>query len=285
MENFERIRAFANLLCPITAACALFLAAPATAQEEPAPNPLTYVDLVELGMTSDVVLRAVVDDQATVPPERAPGLPPQRVRLYVETVTQALLAGDGPIGESLAFLVDMDRDARGKAPKIKKQVFFLFARRVNGRPGKIQLVSPDAMQPDDPALEQRLRLVLTQLAEPDRPPLVTDVREVMSVPGNLAGESETQIFLETRDGEPVSLSIIRRPGVAPQWGVSWTDIVDQSAQPPEAETLRWYALVCHLPAELPAEAFLQTDRESRARAREDYAIVRSEIGACRRSSM
>jgi len=285
MKNLVRISAFAILWRAGAAALGLFLAVPAAAQQElPVANPLTYVDLVELGMVSDVVLRAEIDDQATVSAERAPGLPPQKARLYLESVTQALLAGAGPIGESLAFLVDVDRDARGKAPKLKKQIFLLFARRVANRPGEIQLVSPKAMQPVDPMLEQRVRQVMTQLAEPDRPPLVTGVREVMSVAGNLVGESETQIFLETGDGAPVSLSILRRPGMAPQWGASWTDIVDQSASPPAPDTLRWYALACHLPAELPENAFLQRAREARARAREDYAIVRNEIGACRRSN-
>lgn len=283
MQNFVRIPEFAILYRPVLAAFALILAVPAAAQEAPAPNPLTYVDLVELGMVSDVVLRAEIDDQITVAPERAPGLAPSRVRLYLESVTQSLLAGSGPIGESLAFLADMDRLPNGKAPKIEKNVYLLFARRVPGRPGEIQLVAGNAMQPATPELEQRVRGVLTQLAQPDRPPQVTGIREVMSVEGNLAGESETQIFLETREGAPLSISVLRRPGMAPQWGVSWTDIVDQSARAPEPMTLRWYALACHLPPELPEDAFIQREREARTRAREDYAIVLREIGACRRS--
>ncbi len=283
MDNFVRIPALANLGGPVLAALGLILASPANAQELPAPNPLTYVDLVELGMASDVVLRAEIDDQIAVSPERAPGLAPHRVRLYVESITQALLAGSGPIGEELAFLVDMDRQANGKAPDIEEQAFLLFARRVSGRPGEIQLVAGNAMQPATPELEQRVRRVLTQLAEGDQPPLVTGIREVMAVKGNLAGESETQIFLETREGAPLSISVLRRPGMAPQWGVSWTDIVDQSARPPEPMTLRWYALACYLPPELPEKAFLQRDREARTLAREDYAIVLNEIGACQRS--
>jgi hypothetical protein len=103
------------------------------------------------------------------------------------------------------------------------------------------------------------------------------------VAGNLAGDSETQVFLETPDGAPVSLTVLRRPGQNPRWGVSWTDIVDQSALPPAPETLQWYALACYLPGELPAEAFIQRDPESRTRAREDYALVLRQLGACQRS--
>lgn len=258
-------------------------AQPAAAVAVPAPNPLTYVDLLELAQASDIVLRAEVADQRVVPPERAPGLAAGKVRLYVEVVTQALLAGSGPVGETQAFLLDLPLDARGRRPNIREQVFLLFADRVEGRPGQIQLVGPQAIQPVDPLLEQRVRHVLTQLVAGDRPPVIEDVREVMSVPGNLVGESETQLFLDTLDGAPVSLTVLRRPGMATTWGVSWTEIVDSSARPPAAETLEWYALACFLPPELPVAAFIQRDPDSRSRARADYALVQQQLGPCRRS--
>jgi hypothetical protein len=78
---------------------------------------------------------------------------------------------------------------------------------------------------------------------------VTGIRDVMSVPGNLAGESETQLFLDTATGDPVSLSVVRRPGMQPTWGVSWSEIVDQSARPPAPQTVAWYR-----PRLLPARA-------------------------------
>ena len=284
MRNFVRIPAIANLLRHFLLGLGLILCGPAAAQQPPVePSGLTYVDLVELGMASDMVLQAKIDDQITVPEERAPDVPPHRVRLYLEAVTQSLLSGSAPIGESLAFLTDMDRDADGEEPDLEEQIVLLFARRVEGNPGFIQLVAPGAMQPANPALDARIRAVQTQLLQGERPPFITGVREVMSVPGNLVGESETQIFLETREGAPVSISVLRRPNMAPHWGVSWTDIVDQSARAPEKETLRWYSLACYLPQELPQEAYLQSDRESRIRAQEDYAIVLRELGACSRS--
>lgn len=302
MAKMARIPPLANprqaVWLPLLAA-ALACAAPQIALAQPAPAAvvpavqgpipaaaLTYVDLVELGRASDMVLRAQIEDQTNVPPERAPGLAPGKVRLYVEAVTQALLAqtGSGPVGAAQAFLVDLPLDARGRRPRTKNQVVLLFARRVVNRPGQIQLVGPNAIQPFDPALEQRVRHVLTQLVQPDRPPVISGVREVMSVPGNLAGESETQVFLETPDGAPVSITVLRRPGQAPDWGVSWTDIVDQSARPPARDTLQWYALACYLPPELPTAAFIQRDPDSRTRAREDYALVLRQLGICERSS-
>ncbi|MXO88723.1 hypothetical protein GRI32_08210 [Altererythrobacter aestuarii] len=263
------------------------LANPAQAQVvagPAAPIEPSYVELVELALAADIVARVQIDDQATLRAERAPDVAPGKVRIYAESITQALLGGRIAIGESLAFLVDLPADARGRAPKLKKQVFLIFARSVEGRPGQVYLAGQGAMQPATPALEQRVRQVLTQLAESARPPVITGVREAMSVPGNLVGESETQIFLETRSGDPVSLSVIRRPGMTAQWGVSWTDIVDQAARPPQAQTLEWYALACFLPADLPEDAFIQRDRESRDRAREDYRMVLGQLGPCVRNN-
>jgi hypothetical protein len=230
------------------------------------------------------VLRAQVDRQRVVPADRAPGLAPGKTRLYIEAVTQALLAGSGPVGATQTFLLDLPLDARGRRPNIREQVFLLFARRVAGNPGQIQLVGPQAIQPVDPVLEQRVRQVLTQLVQPNRPPVISGVREVMSVPGNLVGESETQLFLDTLDGAPVAITVLRRPGMAATWGVSWTEIVDSAARPPAPETLSWYALACFLPPELPAAAFIQRDPDSRSRARADYALVLQQLGGCRRSA-
>lgn len=252
------------------------------AEPDPATAP-TYADLVDLALAADLVAVVMVDDQITVPPERAPGLRPGEVRLYLEALTQSLLASSTPIGESLVFLVDQARDADGDAPKLEKRAFIVFGDLVAGRPGELQLHSSDAMLPASPALETRVRRVLTQLAAADALPAITGVRDVISVPGNLAGESETQMFVETRDRAPVSISVVRRPGRAPEWGVSLGEIVDQSARPPEPETIAWYRFACSLPQDLPEDSFLQDDRPSRERARADYAFIREALGPCERN--
>ncbi|WP_241233639.1 hypothetical protein [Altericroceibacterium xinjiangense] len=261
-------------------------AGPAAAQPlraDAAVQAPTYADLVDLAEAAGLVARARVVDQATVKPERAPGLAPGRARLFVEAQTEALLTGQAALGESLRYLVDMPVNAKGKPPKLKKSSVLLFARAVPGRPGELQLVRPDAQLPADPQIESRLRAILTDLAAPDAPPRITGVRDVISVPGNLAGESETQMFLETRQGDPVSLTILRRPGMEPQWGISWSEIVDQSARPPEPETIEWYRLACFLPRGLPADAYLQDNAASRAQAEADYELVIERLGACERS--
>ena len=267
------------------AAMALTTASPALAQPVPpvtiVPAP-TYADLVALSEGSALVLHAVVKDQAVVKPERAPGLAPGHARLYIEAETLALLSGNAPVGQSLRYLVDVPLDARGKAPKLKKQQVLLFARP-GRRAGEIQLIDPGAQMPHSTALEARIRPVLAQLVARDRPPVVTGIRDALSVAGNLAGESETQLFLETVGGDPVSVTITRRPGQAPYWGVSWSEIVDQAARPPRPGTLEWYRLACALPQRLPDQANLTRDSASRARAAQDYRFVLEQLGPCTRS--
>lgn len=244
---------------------------------------LTYSDLVGLSEAAAVIARVRVLGQATVEPARSPGLAPGKVRLYLETATEALLKAPTAVGDSLAFLVDVPIDSKGRAPKLKKQSFLVFARTVPGRPGQLQLVDTEAMLVADVSNDARLRAVIADLANKDGPPRITGIRDALSIAGNLAGESETQVFVETDDGSPVSLTVIRRPGMDPNWGVSWTEIVDQAVTPPGKGTLAWYRLACFLPRELPRTAYLQTDAASRNQAQADYGFVLRQLGACDRT--
>ena len=257
-------------------------AATVVAQEAAVPA-MTYADLVALADGTPLVVRAKVKDQVAVEPERSPGLAPGNVRLYIEAETTALVAGSAPLGESLRYLVDVPLTAKGKAPKLKKQEFLLFARPVQGRPGQLQLVRPDAQYSYSPAFESRLRPVLTALLSPDAPPRVTGIRDALAVEGTLAGESETQVFLDTENDGPVSVTIVRRPNQAPRWGVSWTEIVDQAARAPQPGTLEWYRLACTLPDRLPGEANLSRDPRSRALAAQDYDFMMGQLGPCTRN--
>jgi hypothetical protein len=272
----------------LAGACAAPLpAVPVMAQEPPqapavAQPTVTFADLATLTEAASIVALVEVRKQAVVEPERAPGLQAGHARLYIEARTEALLAGRTAIGEALAYLVDVPFDAKGKVPKLKKQRFLVFANRVPGKPGQLQLVDPSAQLAATAANEQFTRTMIGALAATDAPPRVSGVGNAMSVRGNLAGESETQIFLETKNGDPVSLSVVRRPGMEPQWGVSWSEIVDQSAQAPQTGTLDWYRLACSLPTELPGDAFLQDDTASRRQASEDYRFIIEQLGPCAR---
>lgn len=271
-----------TLFAPIALAAALAVT-PLAAQEPVAQTQMTYADIVDLADKSPLVLRARIRDQATVEPERSPGLAPGNVRLYVEAETTALIAGNVPVGESLRYLVDLPLDERGKAPKLKKQDVVLFARTVPGRPAEIQLVEADAQFPYSEAFADSLRSVLASLLAPGAPPRVTGVRDALAVEGTLVGESETQLFLDTENDGPVSVTVVRRPNQTPRWGVSWTEIVDQAARPPRRDTLEWYRLACFLPSGLPDEANISRDPRARTLAERDYALVIEQLGACPRS--
>lgn len=276
---------FLTAFCALAMVCA---ASPASvlAQSDmvgPGRGAATYADLMDLADSAGLVMRGEIRKQARLAPERAAGLQPGFARLYIELRTSSLLAGNAPVGESVRYLVDVPTDSRGRVPKLKKQEVLLFARAVPGRPGEIQLVEPTAQLAWNAGLEREVRSALSQLVAPDAPPAITGIREALSIEGNLAGESETQVFLSTRDSGPVSLSVIRRPDLAPVWGVSWTEIVDQAVQPPGEGTLEWYRLACFLPDRLPAEAQISGDSASRQRADRDYRYVLDQLGPCLRN--
>ncbi|MEP5936903.1 MAG: hypothetical protein ABJ239_01120 [Erythrobacter sp.] len=257
----------------------------AIAQDDqlPVQDSLTYADLVSLSDASDLVIHVEIRRQIEVEAERAPGLAAGFARLYIEARTLALVAGNVSVGESLKYLVDVPRDDRGKAPKLKKRDFLLFAKSVPGRPGEIQLVGSQGQFAYSPVLAARIRPILSDLLSPSAPPVIDGVRDALAVQGNLVGESETQIFLDTADGSPVSLSVLRRPGRPVVWGVSWGEIIDQAARAPEPQTLEWYRLACALPASLPGSAILSREPQARALAQSDYAAVMSQLGPCERT--
>ncbi len=277
------MRTFTCTLASLTAAALAFAQAPAASAQEAGAPELTYADLVGLGEAAPIVVRAKIKKQAALEAERSPGLAPGHVRLYIEAETLALIAGNAPIGEEIRYLVDVPLTEQGKAPKLRKREMLLFARTVPGRPGEVQLVGKGAQQPYSPALEARLRPVLTSILAADAPPVVVRVADALAVQGTLVGESETQLFLDTENDGPVSITIVRRPNQTPRWGVSWTEIVDQSARPPQADTLAWYRLACTLPGQLPSEANLTRDASARELAARDYAYVMLQLGECRRT--
>ena len=247
----------------------------------PAYGP-TYADLVTLSDAAELVIRVQIRAQTALKPERAPGLAPGFARLYIQADTLALIAGRSTVGGSVAYLVDVPLDAKGKVPKLKKREFVLFARSVPGRAGEVQLVAPAAQLDFSLALESRLRPILTELYGADVPPRITGISDALAVAGTLTGESETQVFLATENRSPVSITVLRRPGQRVQWGVSWGEIIDSSARPPAPETLRWYRLACSLPAQLPSSANLARDPAERRLAAADYAFVRQALGPCER---
>jgi hypothetical protein len=158
----------------------------------------------------------------------------------------------------------------------------VFARTVPGHPEELRLVAPDAQLLWSEELEARLRPILTELVSPNAPPVVTGVRELIYVPGTLAGEGETQIFLTTANKSAASITVRHTPGAPPAWGVSFSELVADVGNPPKRDTLTWYRLACFLPDTLPPGANISETADSRAQAEADYRMVLGQLGTCSR---
>jgi hypothetical protein len=238
-----------------------------------------YVALARLSDASPQVMRVQVKKATVIEPERAPDVPATMARLFVEAQVLNLIRGKAGVSESIRYLVDVPRDARGKVPKLKKAQFLLFARP-GSRPGEVQLVAKNAQIPWTAANEAQVRTIVTDLVTPGTPPAIRGIREALHVRGNLQGEGETQIFLATTTGDPVSITVLRRPGLAARWAVSLTEIVDEAAAPPRKGTLLWYRLACSLPPQIPARALVSDTPADNDLARRDYNFVLEQLGPC-----
>lgn len=250
------------------------------AANPPAPPP-SYADLADLADGASVVARADIRKTAALKPDQATGVRQGFARVYVEARTRAVLVGEG-VGESLHFLADVPLDAARKRPLMPKGTVLVFGKQVRGSMGEIQLVAPDAAVPWFAQTEARLRGILTELVDPAAPPRIKGLRDVLHVPGNLAGEGETQIFVSTAR-DPFAISVVRRPGVPATWGLSVGDVIDPTARRPERDSLLWYRLACFLPRKLPAGADISSDSADSRMAEEDYAQVIADLGACPRT--
>lgn len=256
----------------------------------PAASPYSYADVADLASAAPIALHARIYRAAALKPAQAPGVAPGHARFYVESDVVSLIRGSGPLAARISYLVDLPLDAKGKPPKLrKKQPVLLFARPVAGatagsnNTGSIQLIAPDAQLPWDPATEAQLRAVLTELVKPGAPPAITGVANGFHVPGTLPGEGETQLFLNTSTGEPVSLTILTAADGSRRWAAAFGEIVDGSAAVPARNTLAWYRLACGLPRELPLNKLAGTAPADRRKAASDYAVVLGALGECTRT--
>jgi hypothetical protein len=269
--------------CLILAFAVLAAAAPvSTDSARPAPA-MRYADVADLALAAPVAAHVRVVQAIPVKDEQAPGLRPGSARFYVEADVVALIRSPGPLPARLAYVVDLPRDAAGKAPKLRKGSEFILLAAAAARPGEIRLVAPDAQLAYSPAAAERVRSIVREATGPAAPPRITGIGKAFHVPGAIPGESETQIFLQTADQRPVSLTILRRPGQTPQWAVALGEIVDDAAAPPAPDTLLWYRLACALPPRLPAASLAEAEAGQVPAIEADYRLVLEKLGPCVRA--
>jgi len=249
-------------------------------QVAPASPPPAYAPTVRHILASPLVLRGTIMSITRLKGPDAANVQPGFARLYVETSVVTLIRGDAAVPPVIGYLVDVPLDSKGRVPKLKRAPVLLFARAVPGQPGQIQLVGRNGQDAWTPEYEALVRHIVEQVVAPDAPPTIKSVGNAFHVPGTLPGEGETQIFLITENGAPVSLQILRRPGERPSWAVALGEIVDETAGPPKPDTLLWYRLACGLPRALPSSSTASETPENAAVARQDYQFVLDALGSC-----
>lgn len=269
--------------CKGAFAAALIAAAAAPAESQaPAPPAPTYADLADLTLAAPVAAQVRIAEAVAVKAERAPDLKPGMARFYVEAALVSLIRSPQSLPARLSYLVDLPRDSGGKAPKLRKgSEFLLFAAPVAGRPGELRLIAPDAQIAFTPERAATLRSIIREANSASPPPRIAGIGRAFHVPGAIRGESETQIFLQTAGGTPVSLTVLRRPGQTPAWAVALSEIVDEAAEPPAPGTLLWYRLACGLPRALPRQSLAEA--EAAAAIEADYRLVLERLGPCVRT--
>ncbi len=268
--------ALAPLALAALPACAAQGSAPAALDRPGAADPLAFADLADLALAAPIALEGTVTGASRT---RDPVAPAGQVSAYVELDIGAVIRAPAPLGARQGYLwqgTDRQRRALSGARVL------VFARPLPGRPGLLQLVAPDAQLAWTPERSATVRALLADAAKPDAPPAITGVTRAFTVPGQVAGERQTQIFLATEAGAPVSLSVLRAPGRPPSWRLALGDVVGAAAAAPRPDTLVWYRLACGLPPELPAAA-LPDDPVLAAAARADYRFVRDALGPCGRT--
>jgi hypothetical protein len=266
-------------------AIALMFYAPSGAAQQAQKSPITavyrYADIADLALASSVSAHVKIRSAKKLPAKLAQGVRPGATRYLVSADVVALIQSREPIPPRLSYIIDLAPDSQGNMPKISKTEAFIFAHAA--RPGEVRLVSPDAQVPWSPEAAQVIRSILIEANRPSAPPKLTGVASAFHTSGALPGEGETQIFLESADARPVSLTVIRAPDVQPRWYVSLGEVVDQAAEPPKRNTLLWYRLACALPSVLPSGVSESLETDARAQVANDYSLIISSLGTCPRA--
>ncbi|KTF68962.1 hypothetical protein ATB93_10870 [Sphingomonas sp. WG] len=270
------------LFCCVAASSAVAQTAPQTTQNRAEAQTVlpSYATVATAITGAPLVIDARIRDLIRIKEISGAPLTSGRVRLYVEADVLALIRGSSPLSAQISYIADVPLDARGKVPKLKKQRVLLFARPVAGKGGEVQLTGIDSQFAWSPELDALTRRITRDLLAANAAPAITGIGNAFHVPGALPGEGETQIFLKTGSGAPISLQILRRPGEQTRWSVSLGDIVDESAGAPKRDTLLWFRLACGLPKSLPADALNAESPQNAEAAREDYQLVLRDLGPC-----
>ncbi|MGQ0559963.1 MAG: hypothetical protein ACT4OE_10360 [Sphingosinicella sp.] len=267
----------------ILASMLLAISSAASSQAPESPPFHTFADLADLALAAPVIAHVRIARATLLSPREAGPPPPGFRRFLFEAEAMALVRGAPDTPVRVSWLADLPVDGRGRAqPPRRRSEYLVLAAPVAGRPGELRLVARDSMVAFDPATAAIVREIVREVLAPDSPPRITGAGRAFHVTGSLPGESETQVFLETHDSRPVSLTVLRRPGEEPKWSVALGEMVDEAAATPRPETLLWYRLACFLPGSLPTSSIAEASAREAAAITRDYRLFLERLGPCRR---
>jgi hypothetical protein len=275
-------------LLMMLAATALIAAQKIAAQTPPpaqfslAAEGTSYADIADLVVMAPLILDVQVKKVTQLPPTQTVGVPTNIQRVLVEADVLALIRGSDGFAAKSRFLLDLPRDAKNKVPKITKRRFFVLGSKVAGKPGDVRLARPDSLIDWSASNDATLRAVTQEAVQINAPQAIAGVTSAFHSSGTVLGEGETQIFLRTAGGEPISINVLSRPGQAKKWAVSTGDLIDENAGAPPKNTLLWYRLACGLPRTLDPKLVESSAAEDVGKAQADYRFVIDALGPCGR---
>lgn len=269
----------ARLLTLLTLALAVptpMVAAPAGSVATMNPAAASYADLADLTLAAPTIVRATITNNERIGDKDSPGLAPGRARLLVTAAVDAALVAPGTIPAVLTWLWDAPLDARGKPPKPKGQSVLAWLA-APAADGKTRLIAVDAQKSWDAPTEARVRAIATE-ARSGAVPAITGVTNGFRADGTVPGESESQFFLSTANGNTLTMVVTTKPGEPRRVAVARGDVIDESATSVQPGTLLHYRLACFLPARLPA-----TSGGDDPALAADWAAAIASLGPCGRT--
>lgn len=272
------------------ASLALLLAAPALHAQAPVQTSFavpaqggSYADIADLVVNSPLILDAQIRKVTSLPATQTAGVPANIQRVLIDADVTSLVRGTDGFAAKARFLLDVPKNAKGKIPKLQKRRYFILGSKVGGSPGTVKLSRPDALIEWSPANDATLRAITKEAVQIDAPQAITGITSAFHSQGTIIGEGETQIFLRTASGQPISVSILSRPGQSKSWAVSTGDVIDESAVAPTKNTLLWYRMACSLPRTLDPKLVESSEAKDIANAQSDYGFVIESLGPCGRT--
>ena len=253
-------------------------------QQQVVPVVEGFADLADLTLGAPVVLRGVIAKAERLNRKEAPDVALGRVRFLVTAKVNAVLVSPSAIPAEISYLWETPLDARSKAPKPKGTPVLLFLRSVPGRNGQFQLTAPQAQVALTAMSEGRVRQIISELRLPGvRDFRITGIANAFHVRGSVTGEAESQIFLQTSSGTPLSIVVLSRPGQGKTLSVATADIIDEATDGVPRNNMLWYRLACGLPSRLPESAVSDLSAANRGAAAADYRFVLQALAPCGRT--